>query len=245
MKICYFTATGNCLYVAKRIGGELLSIPQLMRSGELEISDDVVGIISPIYAGEMPGMVRDFIGKIKICADYVFYIYTYGMSESVARPNAIAACQKAELKLDYINAVKMVDNYLPGFEAQDQIDTAGKKDIEGQLDRVCLDIAERKKNVTGIGVLQKIGMNQYPEESRMKSNINEDLVASIIEITGLKQKEAEIRILYYTYAVMCSQVYLEKFRGVLYTPNQSDARARIPFVADKQTFLRLSAYGKK
>jgi hypothetical protein len=158
MKICYFTATGNCLYVAKRIGGELLSIPQLMRSGELEISDDVVGIISPVYAGEMPGMVRDFIGKIKICADYVFYIYTYGMSESVARPNAIAACQKAELKLDYINAVKMVDNYLPGFEAQDQIDTAGKKDIEGQLDRVCLDIAERKKNVTGIGVLQKIGI---------------------------------------------------------------------------------------
>ena len=49
----------------------------------------------------------------------------------------------------------------------------------------------------------------------------------------------------YTYAVMCSQVYLEKFRGVLYTPNQSDARTRIPFVADKQTFLRLSAYGEK
>lgn len=54
MKICYFTATGNCLYVAKRIGGELLSNPQMMRSGELEISDDVVGIISPVYAGEMP-----------------------------------------------------------------------------------------------------------------------------------------------------------------------------------------------
>ena len=49
-------------------------------------SDDVVGIISPVYAREMP---------------------------------------------DYINAVKMVDNYLPGFEAQEQIDTAGKKDIEG------------------------------------------------------------------------------------------------------------------
>lgn len=31
-----------------------------------------------------------------------------------------------------------------------------------------------------------IYMNQYPEESGMKSNINEDLVASIIEITGLK-----------------------------------------------------------
>ena len=26
MKVCYFTATGNCLYVAKRIGSEALSI---------------------------------------------------------------------------------------------------------------------------------------------------------------------------------------------------------------------------
>lgn len=90
-----------------------------------------------------------------------------------------------------------------------------------------------------------IYMNQYPEESGMKSNINDALAANIIEITGLKQKEAERRILYYAYAVMCSQVYLEKFRGVLYTPNQSDARARIPFVANKQLFLRLSAYGEK
>ena len=31
MKVCYFTATGNCLYVAKQIGGDLLSIPQLMK----------------------------------------------------------------------------------------------------------------------------------------------------------------------------------------------------------------------
>ncbi len=27
MTICYFTASGNCLYVARRIGGTLLSIP--------------------------------------------------------------------------------------------------------------------------------------------------------------------------------------------------------------------------
>ena len=43
MKICYLTATGNCLYVAKRIGGELLSIPQLMRQEKIEITDDGQG----------------------------------------------------------------------------------------------------------------------------------------------------------------------------------------------------------
>ena len=40
MKVCYFTASGNCLYVAKRIGGELLSIPHLMKQDRIEISDE-------------------------------------------------------------------------------------------------------------------------------------------------------------------------------------------------------------
>ena len=40
MKVLYFTATGNCLYVAKQLGGELLSIPQLMKSGTFGIEDE-------------------------------------------------------------------------------------------------------------------------------------------------------------------------------------------------------------
>ena len=54
MKTCYFTATGNSLYVARRIGGEALSIPKLMREDKIEIEDDVVGIVCPIYGGQMP-----------------------------------------------------------------------------------------------------------------------------------------------------------------------------------------------
>ena len=36
MTVCYFTASGNCLYAAKRIGGTLLSIPQLMKQENME-----------------------------------------------------------------------------------------------------------------------------------------------------------------------------------------------------------------
>ncbi|MBR4613873.1 MAG: hypothetical protein IKO40_14300 [Kiritimatiellae bacterium] len=50
MTTCYFTATGNFLYVARRISGTLLSISQLMREGEFEIEDDAVGIVCPCYA---------------------------------------------------------------------------------------------------------------------------------------------------------------------------------------------------
>ena len=150
MKICYFTATGNCLYVARKIGGTLLSIPQLMRQKTIEITDDAVGIVCPVYAVEMPMMVRDFIAKAKIHTQYFFLIYTYGMGYAEAFAHAELATQAVGLKLNYINAIQMVDNYLPIFKMQDQIDTLPQKDVEGQLKKVCSDIAERKHTIVEI-----------------------------------------------------------------------------------------------
>lgn len=110
MTICYFTATGNCLYVAKRIGGVLLSIPQLMRKDEVEISDEAVGIVCPVYNAEMP---------------------------------------------------MMVDNFIPYFDMQEQIDTLPKKDVEGQLEIVCADIAARKTKKVKITPITKAQMAMY------------------------------------------------------------------------------------
>ena len=158
MKVCYFTATGNSLYVAKKIGGELLSIPALMKNNDLDIEDDAVGIVCPVYAGQMPIMVKSFIEKSRIKADYLFMVYTFGMSESVARPNAVSIMEASGKKLDYVNAIKMVDNYLPGFEMKNQIETAGDKKIEEHIERVCHDIQSRKTNAKKPGIGSKIGM---------------------------------------------------------------------------------------
>ncbi len=49
MKILYFTSTGNNLYIAKQIGGELLSIPQLVKDNIYDIEDDCVGIVFPVF----------------------------------------------------------------------------------------------------------------------------------------------------------------------------------------------------
>lgn len=150
MKICYFTATGNCLYVAKRIGGELLSIPQLMRQEKIKITDDAVGVVCPVYAGEMPMMVREFLSKAKIRTDYFFFIYTYGSGYGEAYAHVELAARKAGVKLSYINAVIMVDNYIPIFDMQNQIDTLPQKDVEGQLEKICQDITERKEQTVTI-----------------------------------------------------------------------------------------------
>ena len=144
MKICYFTATGNCLYVAGRIGGELLSIPQLMRQDEIIIEDDAVGIVAPVYAVEMPMMVKAFLEKAKIKTDYFFFIYTYGMGFAEAFTHVEVTARKVGLMLSYINAIRMADNYIPLFDMQEQIDTLPGKNVEGQINKVVKDISERK-----------------------------------------------------------------------------------------------------
>ena len=57
MKTFYFTATGNSLYVAKRIGGELYSIPQMLENKRLEFEDEAIGIVLPCYGWGIPNMV--------------------------------------------------------------------------------------------------------------------------------------------------------------------------------------------
>ena len=161
MTICYFSATGNCLYVAKRIGGTLLSIPQLMKQNNIEITDDAVGIVAPVYAVEMPMMVKDFLSKAKIKTDYFFFVYTYGMGYAAAFAHVEQVCREKGLKLSYINAIQMVDNYLPGFEMQNQIDTLPKKNVEGQIKKLLSDIASRVETPVKITAADKAQMAMY------------------------------------------------------------------------------------
>lgn len=161
MTICYFTATGNCLYVARQIGGTLLSIPQLMKTGQFEITDKAVGIVCPVYAVEMPMMVRDFLKKAKIQTDYFFFIYTYGSGYGEAFCHAKLAAEEAGLTLNYINAVEMVDNYLPGFEMKEQIALLSKKDVEGKIRKICQDIAARKQVTVTVTEASRQQMEMY------------------------------------------------------------------------------------
>ena len=161
MTICYFTASGNCLYVARKIGGTLLSIPQLMRQEKIDIEDDAVGVVCPCYNAEMPMMVRDFMRKAHIRTNYFFFIYTYGAGFGEAYAHAKLAAEEAGLTLSYVKAIKMVDNFLPYFDMQEQIDTLPKKDVEWQLDTVCADIASRKTATVKITAITKAQMAMY------------------------------------------------------------------------------------
>lgn len=90
-----------------------------------------------------------------------------------------------------------------------------------------------------------IYMNQYPDgETGMVSNINVDMLNRITQVLETSEDTAARAVVFYTYAFLCSQVYLDEFEGALFTVHQTDKRARIPVVSDKDSFERMASLGE-
>jgi len=91
-----------------------------------------------------------------------------------------------------------------------------------------------------------IYMNQYfeAESDGMQNNINPFLIDFYVNLLGVTENEVARHFVYYSYAILCSQVYLDSFEGALFTVNQSDKRARIPLVQDGERFIAISNLGR-
>jgi len=145
MKIFYFTATGNSLYVAKKFGGELYSIPKVLKSKELTYEDEKIGIIFPCYAFAAPGIVREFIEKVTLKSPYIFAILTYGNKVANGAGWFTEYAKNNNITIHYANSLLMVDNYLPIFDIEKQKLTP--KNIEENLNRLLIDVSENKKYI--------------------------------------------------------------------------------------------------
>jgi len=149
MTILYFTATGNGLYIAKSLGGTLLSIPQMVKSGTRRFTDDSIGIVLPVYAWAPAPYVTEFISQCRFECDYGFAVLSYGKFKGLAEPLLYRSAARAGLHLDFIGSVLMVDNYLPLFDMKRQMAGAAAKQIDRQLTQLKQQITARAKNQTG------------------------------------------------------------------------------------------------
>lgn len=140
--IFYFTGTGNSLYVAKMLDTDIISIPQIIKKPELHFSADKIGIVCPIYGHEMPAMVQDFIAKASFTTDYFYLVLTYGARHGGAAELADQYIRKTGKKADYIASIEMVDNFLPAFDMNEQVNM--EKPVEERLAQIKQDIAKRK-----------------------------------------------------------------------------------------------------
>ena len=118
MKILYFTATGNSLYLAKMIGGELLSIPQLIREGRYEIEDEEIGIVFPTYNGDMPEIVEEYLDFAELKCDYLFALTTYGSTPSLVLNRICKFLITKGIQVNYTNGVRMTSNHARYFDME-------------------------------------------------------------------------------------------------------------------------------
>jgi Pyruvate/2-oxoacid:ferredoxin oxidoreductase delta subunit len=144
MTIFYFTATGNSLAVAKRLGGKLISIPQVVDSPEIHYKDDCLGVVFPVYGLTLPRMVRLFLDKVTLEADYIFAIGTYGNMAGPCMYNLQKQAIKSGYRFDYVNQIPMVDNFLPVFEMGSEVAKLPIKKVEKTIGEIIGDIQNRK-----------------------------------------------------------------------------------------------------
>ena len=143
--IFYFTGTGNSLYIARHLGGDntdLLSIPQLIKERRYEFEADEIGIVYPIYGHMPPNIVREFIKKAQLKADYKFAVLTYGNRKCNAVEIWDEISKHANVVFDYINTIVMVDNWLPNFDMNEQM--LIDKHIPENIEKISADIAKHK-----------------------------------------------------------------------------------------------------
>ncbi|MEW6712601.1 MAG: EFR1 family ferrodoxin [Candidatus Riflebacteria bacterium] len=156
MKVFYFTSTGNSLEVAKAIGGELISIPQVLKNNLVDFKEDAIGIVFPLYSLGTPGIVREFMEKTRLEADYFFAVITYGNFEGGGVDDFYRLARSRGIKLSYLNSIVMVDNYLNFFKMENQIESLADKKVPENVMKIAGDIKERKSFIKKAGMPMKM-----------------------------------------------------------------------------------------
>jgi ferredoxin len=142
MKIFYFTATGNSLDIAKRFGGELYSIPKVLKGNKFDFEDEKMGIIFPCYGLSTPNIVREFIEKVTLKSPYIFVIMTYGNTLGGGPNWFVKFAKKNNVHIQYADGLLMIDNYLPIFDIEKQ--KLKQKNIDENFNRLLSDINQDK-----------------------------------------------------------------------------------------------------
>jgi ferredoxin len=138
MTIFYFTATGNCLDISKKLGAKfnavLRSIPQEGKFAEA--ADDSIGVVFPVYAANIPAIVTRFLRRSKLKAKYQFAIAAHG-----GEPGNIGGLLAKISDFDNVFTVETWSNYLPFNPDSPPVPIDVTKDIE----KIALEI--RKQTV--------------------------------------------------------------------------------------------------
>lgn len=155
----YFTATGNSLYVAKQLGKKPISIAQAIHDHVQIYTADQIGIVCPVFGHEVPTLVKEFLEKATFKTPYFYMILTYGNRHGGAAELAEKMLTGLGITPAYINTVLMVDNFLPGFNMNQQ--KALDKKVDEQICSIKHDLETEKIFIAPVTDLDRAAHQEY------------------------------------------------------------------------------------
>lgn len=126
--IFFFSATGNCKYVADRVaaatGQTCVSIAACVQVQQFTFSpvrEESVGIVSPVYFWGLPTIVNEFLERLQLDRPaYLWFAATFGTTTGQAGRFAAEHLEKRGLTLDARFSVRMPDSWTPIFDLSDK-----------------------------------------------------------------------------------------------------------------------------
>lgn len=177
--VFYFTATGNSMYVARQLEENAVSIPQAIH-GTLQFKAEIIGVVCPVYGHEMPAMVKDFLKRAVFDTGYFYLVLTYGRIHGGAAELAETYLMGVGKKADYINTIMMVDNYLPGFDMNEQIAMDAEKKVDEHIAAIRSDIEGKRRWKQEITQADRDWHQKFLER---QSGVPADFWANLYQVT--------------------------------------------------------------
>lgn len=201
MKIYYFTSTGNCLYIAKKIkekieNCELISMSKALKNKEFNIEEEVVGLIYPIHCGSLPMVAEEFIKNVNINKNS--YIFAIGVTGGGRAKDSFPHINKLlkENEISNYLCVKYISNYtrsgrnptkeraLKAIESQEKI-------IEDFIEAIKLRKIKKVDYKLGKQILYKGWKKYFNKDKAFKVNedcINCEICKKICPVDNIEMK---------------------------------------------------------
>ena len=165
MIVLYFTATGNNLYIAKRLSDDYYSIPRMTKENKFELKAEKIGIVFPVFHGAVPPIVEEFINNATLNSEYIFGIASYGCIAGGASKHLLEIADRNKIAFSYINEILMIDNWLPMFDMKKERKKEPRKNIEKHLEKIIADIdcnkVYIKKHTAIVNALRQIHKKKF------------------------------------------------------------------------------------
>lgn len=153
--VFYFSATGNCRYIAARLAGAsgeaALFIPQLVREGRTSFAakeGERIGFVLPTYFWGLPALAEDFLRRLTLTAPqgaYIYFVAAYGVTPGASAAFMRELLASKGLRLSACCGVQTPDTWTPIFDLSDKAAVAQKNAAaEPQIDRAAAMVQGRE-----------------------------------------------------------------------------------------------------